>query len=370
MRKIFGFVLTLLISLSALVALPASASSSLTAGETVVGWDPTRFFEPDGCTRYDVNYVQPSSVLVAVVEVRNRYGDSLAKDYFLGAVGTRQLQICSLHFDSSEGPFRLVVASTSGNGNSYTEEVPLNFLARGEKVVTPVPTAALKPVKISSDLTAGETVVGWDPSRFFEPDGCTVYDIYIVQSSRVLAAVVEVRNRYGDSLATNYFLGTRGTRQLQICSLHFDSSEGPFRLVVASTSGNGNSYTEEATLNFLARDLPSPPKPNMPPEPKLIANQRTLASFSETSTTLTSMQKSQVKAAVEANLNATKFICTGIRYVSQPMSENIKVRKRAKAACDYAKTLNPELSTWYQNKPTEARSYAGKVLLTIKSPAN
>jgi hypothetical protein len=104
--------------------------------------------------------------------------------------------------------------------------------------------------------------------------------------------------------------------------------------------------------------------------PKLVADQKTLASFSSTSTTLTTMQKSQVKAAVEANPNATKFICTGIRYVSQPMSENIKVRKRAKAACDYAKTLNPELSTWYQNKPTEARSYAGKVLLTIKSPAN
>jgi hypothetical protein len=103
---------------------------------------------------------------------------------------------------------------------------------------------------------------------------------------------------------------------------------------------------------------------------KLVADQKTLASFSSTSTTLTNLQRSQVKAAVEANPNATKFICTGIRYVSQPMSENIKVRKRAKAACDYAKTLNPELSTWYQNKPTEARSYAGKVLLTIKSPAN
>ena len=107
-----------------------------------------------------------------------------------------------------------------------------------------------------------------------------------------------------------------------------------------------------------------------PPESKLIANQRTLASFSEAATTLTTKQKSQVQVAVEANPNATKFICTGIRYVSQPMSENIKVRKRAKAACDYAKTLNPQLSTWYQNKPTEARSYAGKVLLTIKSPAN
>jgi len=98
-----------------------------------------------------------------------------------------------------------------------------------------------------------------------------------------------------------------------------------------------------------------------------LVNQKTLASFTASATGLTTLQKSQVKAAVEANPNAEKFICTGIRYVSQPMSENIKVRKRAKAACDYAKQLNPALSTWFQNKPTNARSYAGKVLLTIKT---
>jgi hypothetical protein len=96
--------------------------------------------------------------------------------------------------------------------------------------------------------------------------------------------------------------------------------------------------------------------------------QKTLSAFSSTATALTAQQKAQVKAAVDANPAAEKFICTGIRYFSQPMSVNIMVRKRAKAACEYAKQLNPELSTWYQNKPTQARSYAGKVLLTIKSP--
>jgi hypothetical protein len=101
---------------------------------------------------------------------------------------------------------------------------------------------------------------------------------------------------------------------------------------------------------------------------RFTANQRTLATFSESATGLTSLQRGQVKAAVEANPNAEKFICTGIRYYSQPMSVNIMVRKRAKAACDYAKELNPSLSTWFQSKPTQARSYAGKVLLTIKSP--
>ena len=99
-----------------------------------------------------------------------------------------------------------------------------------------------------------------------------------------------------------------------------------------------------------------------------VAVQKTLSPFSSSATTLTSAQKSQVKAAVEANPDAEKFICTGIRFESAPMAENITVRKRAKAACDYAKTLNPKLSTFFQNKPTKARSYAGKVLLTVKNP--
>ena len=100
---------------------------------------------------------------------------------------------------------------------------------------------------------------------------------------------------------------------------------------------------------------------------KYSAYQKTLATFSSSATTLTTQQKSQVKATVDANPTAEKFICTGIRYYDQPMSVNITVRKRAKAACEYAKQLNPALSTWFQNKPTKARSYAGKVLLTVKT---
>ena len=95
--------------------------------------------------------------------------------------------------------------------------------------------------------------------------------------------------------------------------------------------------------------------------------QKTLASYSGSNTGLTGLQKTQIERALSQVPDAEKFICTGIRYYSQPMSVNIMVRKRAKAACEYAKQLNPNLSTWYQNKPTKARSYAGKVLLTIKS---
>ena len=96
--------------------------------------------------------------------------------------------------------------------------------------------------------------------------------------------------------------------------------------------------------------------------------QKTLATYSGSNTALSSLQKSQIRATLDKTPQAEKFICTGIRYYDQPMSVNIMVRKRAKEACAYAKELNPSLSTWYQNKPTKARSYAGKVLLTVKSP--
>jgi len=140
-------------------------------------------------------------------------------------------------------------------------------------------------------------------------------------------------------------------------------ANGDFRLVVYVNKTQvppGSVFFLKTDTNFQSVLLKVPSF--------LEVSQRTLATFSNNATILTSQQRGQVKAAVEANPNAEKFICTGIRYYSQPMSVNIMVRKRAKAACEYAKELNPSLSTWYQNKPTQARSYAGKVLLTIKSP--
>lgn len=99
-------------------------------------------------------------------------------------------------------------------------------------------------------------------------------------------------------------------------------------------------------------------------------DQRTLSSFVGGVTGLSPAQKNQVRAAVEANPLAERFICTGVRFFQQPASENIKVRQRAKAACDFASTLNPSLAIWVQTKSTRARSFAGKVLLTIKTPAD
>jgi M6 family metalloprotease-like protein len=94
--------------------------------------------------------------------------------------------------------------------------------------------------------------------------------------------------------------------------------------------------------------------------------QKTLTTYSANTVPLNNLQKSEIQSLVEGNPEADKFICTGIRLSTASVSQNLLVRKRAKAACDYAQTLNPGLSVWFQSKPTTVRSFAGKVLITLK----
>ncbi len=49
------------------------------------------------------------------------------------------------------------------------------------------------------------------------------------------------------------------------------------------------------------------------------------------------------------------------------MKEKIDARRNAKQACDYAKSLDPSLSYWYQTKSTKAASYKNSVLVTMKA---
>ena len=143
----------------------------------------------------------------------------------------------------------------------------------------------------------------------------------------------------------------------------------PDRAEVANLNKRLGAILRKLTSTFIAVLLSlSVATPANSEATRWMATQKTLATYSGSTTGLSSLQKSQIRATLDKAPDAEKFICTGIRYYDQPMSVNIMVRKRAKEACAYAKQLRPELSTWFQNKPTKARSYAGKVLLTVKSP--
>lgn len=93
---------------------------------------------------------------------------------------------------------------------------------------------------------------------------------------------------------------------------------------------------------------------------------RTLSDHPGRATALTSKQKQEIKSLLDRAQGNSKFICTGIRLVGQSESMNRTVRLRAKLACDYAKSLNPKLSTFFQTKTTKARSYNGRVLVVSK----
>lgn len=93
---------------------------------------------------------------------------------------------------------------------------------------------------------------------------------------------------------------------------------------------------------------------------------RTLSGHPGRATALTGKQKSEIRAVLEKGIGNSKFICTGIRLEGQPVSMNRVVRLRAKLACDYAKSLNPSLSTFYQTKTTKAPSFNGRVLVVSK----
>jgi hypothetical protein len=84
-------------------------------------------------------------------------------------------------------------------------------------------------------------------------------------------------------------------------------------------------------------------------------------------TFISTAQKNQLERFVENNPFATKFTCTGIRFRTQPMSQNIQLRAKAKALCDYLAKLSPSTEVLVQSKSTTFRSQAGKILVTSSS---
>jgi len=82
--------------------------------------------------------------------------------------------------------------------------------------------------------------------------------------------------------------------------------------------------------------------------------------------TVTETQKAEIREALNQLDGNTKFICTGARLASNPFAMNIAVRMRAKLVCEYAKSLRPDLSYWYQTKITTHNNFNGRVIVVSK----
>ena len=81
---------------------------------------------------------------------------------------------------------------------------------------------------------------------------------------------------------------------------------------------------------------------------------------------VTETQKAEIRAVLEKLDGNTKFICTGARVADNPYRMNLAVRMRAKLVCEYAKSLRPDLSYWYQTKVTRHQSFKGRVIVVSK----
>jgi len=77
-------------------------------------------------------------------------------------------------------------------------------------------------------------------------------------------------------------------------------------------------------------------------------------------------QKAEIRAVLERLDGNTKFICTGARVADNTYRMNLAVRMRAKLVCEYAKSLRPDLSYWYQTKITKHESFNGRVIVVSK----
>ena len=81
---------------------------------------------------------------------------------------------------------------------------------------------------------------------------------------------------------------------------------------------------------------------------------------------VTETQKAEIRAVLERLDGNTKFICTGARVADNPYRMNLAVRMRAKLVCEYAKSLRPDLSYWYQTKVTKHQRFNGRVIVVSK----
>ncbi len=82
---------------------------------------------------------------------------------------------------------------------------------------------------------------------------------------------------------------------------------------------------------------------------------------------LAASAKGQVSRFVAEYALASSLTCTAIRKFSGSLAAS---RASAKLICDYAKKLNPALRVSYQSKVTNKSGFAGKVLVTFRTPAS
>ena len=96
--------------------------------------------------------------------------------------------------------------------------------------------------------------------------------------------------------------------------------------------------------------------------------QKTLTSFSGSSSTLSRNHRTEIKSLVDKNPQANVIVCTGLTLRNASRQAIATARNRSKAACDQAKRLKPSLKVTVATKVTARRNLAGRVTVEIRTP--
>lgn len=92
-------------------------------------------------------------------------------------------------------------------------------------------------------------------------------------------------------------------------------------------------------------------------------SQRTITDHPGRGSALTDIQKREIQEFLKSSPQLTSLVCTGTVTRNQTQSMHRATKQRAKLACEYAKSLKPELVTSENFKVSKVRSYNGRVIL-------
>jgi hypothetical protein len=96
-------------------------------------------------------------------------------------------------------------------------------------------------------------------------------------------------------------------------------------------------------------------------------NQITVSSFTGA---IPSGVKGQIRLLVSSNSLGSSISCTAVWLSNSSSTFRSSALARGKSVCDYAKGLNPNLQVFVLSKVSSNKSFAGKVIMTIKTPAS
>lgn len=134
-------------------------------------------------------------------------------------------------------------------------------------------------------------------------------------------------------------------------------------MVVSEVSNSWDAMKKMLTVLACTAALSLPLHSAAQPEATPKFSQRTITDHPGRGTALTNIQKREIKEFLVSSPHLTSLVCTGTVTRNQTQSMHRATKQRAKLACEYAKSLKPELVTSENFKVSKVRSYNGRVIL-------